>query len=524
MTQTTDPERGAISDPLLEKLLDRLAPVADPAERIDVEIPFTGESLGSVPRAAAADVARAARVARAAQPAWARTAFKERAEPFLRFHDLLLERQDEALDLIQLESGKARIHAFEEVEDVAVVARYYALHGWDHLKPRRRKGALPGLTKAWENRHPVGLVGFIAPWNYPLSLAISDAIPALLAGNAALLKPDPKTAFTALWAVNLLYEAGLPSDLLQVVAGEAETGTAVIAASDYLAFTGGTETGRTVASRAGELLIGFSLELGGKNPMLVLADADLDAAVAGAVRGSFSNTGQLCISFERLYVDASIADTFTDRFVEATERLRLGPGLDYTVDIGSLTSREQLEKVRAHVGDALSKGARLLAGGRARPDLGPYFYEPTILTDVTDEMHLCEEETFGPVVALYRVRSVDEAIERANASPFGLNASVWTGDAAEGRRVAREIRAGTVNINEAYAAAWGSVDSPMGGVKASGVGRRHGAEGIRKFTEGQTIALQRGLPLAAPGRMGDERYSRIMTRALRLLKKIPLLR
>jgi succinate-semialdehyde dehydrogenase/glutarate-semialdehyde dehydrogenase len=515
---------GSVGDALLERLLTRLAPVTEPADRIEVEIPFTGKALGSVPRASAADVAQAARVARAAQPTWAGKDFRERKIPFLRFHDLLLERQREVLDLIQLESGKARADAFEEVGDAALVARYYALHGWKHLRPRRRRGVLPGLTTAREIRHPVGLAGFIAPWNYPLSLAISDAIPALLAGNATLLKPDPKTPFTALWVVDLLYQAGLPADLLQVVAGGAATGAAVIEESDYLAFTGGTATGRTVAASAGARLIGFSLELGGKNPMLILADADLEAAVPGAVRGSFANAGQLCIAFERIYVEKSIADAFLDRFVEATRSLRLGRELDFAVDVGSLISREQLEKVKAHLEDALSKGARLLAGGRSRPDIGPCFFEPTILLDVTEEMRLCEEETFGPIVAVYPVDSVDEAIERANATPYGLNASVWTRDIREGRKVAGRIRAGTVNVNEAYSAAWASVDSPMGGVKASGVGRRHGAEGIRKFTEGQTIAAQRGLPLAPHGRLDGERFSRVMTWVLRLLRRIPLLR
>jgi succinate-semialdehyde dehydrogenase/glutarate-semialdehyde dehydrogenase len=502
---------------MLERISSRLAPVGEPAETIPVEIPFTGATLGRVPHAMPADVSAAALRARDAQPGWAATPFDDRAQAFLRFHDLLLEGRDEVLDLVQLETGKARAHAYEEVADAAVVARYYALHGGEHLKPRRRRGAIPGLTVAWEHRHPVGLVGLIAPWNYPLSLAISDATPALLAGNAVLLKPDPKTPFTALWAVDLLYRAGLPADLLQVAVGDEDTGSAVVEEADYLSFTGSTAVGRVVARRAGERLIGISLELGGKNPMVVLADADLDAAARGAVRGSFANTGQLCISCERLYVQASIEEPFLERFTAATRRLRLGPALDFSVDIGSLTSR-------AHVGDAVAKGARLLAGGRARPEIGPYFFEPTILADVTAEMELCDQETFGPVVSVYAFESADEAIDRANATPYGLNASVWTRDAATGRRVANRIRAGTVNINEAYAAAWGSVDAPMGGVKDSGVGRRHGEEGIRKFTEAQTIALQRGLPLAAPPWLDEERYSRAMTRALRVLRRTPGLR
>ncbi len=516
--------RGSVDAAILERIGSRLAPVGEPGETIAVEIPFTGDTLGGVPHAMPADVRAAALCARDAQPGWASTPFDERAQAFLRFHDLLLEQRDEVLDLVQLETGKARAHAYEEVADAAVVARYYALHGGKHLKPRRRRGAIPGLTVAWEHRHPVGLVGLIAPWNYPLSLAISDSIPALLAGNAALLKPDPKTPFTALWAVDLLYRAGLPADLLQVVVGDEDTGSAVVEEVDYLSFTGSTAVGRVVAGRAGERLIGFSLELGGKNPMVVLSDADLDAAARGAVRGAFANAGQLCISFERLYVQASIAEPFLECFTAATRSLRLGPALDFSVDIGSLTSREQLEKVEAHVRDAVAKGARLLEGGRARPEIGPYFFEPTILTDVTAEMELCDQETFGPVVSVYTFESVDDAIDRANATPYGLNASVWTRDAATGRRVASRIQAGTVNVNEAYAAAWGSVDAPMGGVKDSGVGRRHGAEGIRKFTEAQTIAVQRGLPLAAPPWLDEERYSRAMTRALRVLKRTPGLR
>lgn len=518
------PERGSVDAAMLERIASRLAPVSEPGDTIAVELPFTGETLGEVPHAMPVDVGAAALRARDAQPGWAATPFDERAQAFLRFHDLLLERRDEALDLVQLETGKARAHAYEEVADAAVVARYYALHGGEHLKPRRRRGVIPGLTVAWEYRHPVGLAGLIAPWNYPLSLAISDSIPALLAGNAVLLKPDPKTPFTALWAVDLLYRAGLPADLLQVVAGDEDTGSAVVEQADYLSFTGSTAVGRVLAARAGERLIGFSLELGGKNPMVVLADADLNAAARGAVRGCFANTGQLCISSERLYVQSSIAEAFLERFTAATGSLRLGSALDFSVDIGSLTSREQLERVEEHVRDAVAKGARLLAGGRARPEIGPYFFEPTILTDVTAEMELCDQETFGPVVSVYAFESVDEAIDRANATPYGLNASVWTRNAAAGRRVARRILAGTVNVNEAYAAAWGSVDAPMGGMKDSGVGRRHGAEGIRKFTESQTIAVQRGLPLAAPPWLDEERYSRLMTRALKILKRTPGLR
>ena len=371
----------------------------------------------------------------------------------------------------------------------------------------------------------MGVVGIIAPWNYPLSMAMTDAIPALLAGNAVVLKPDQKTPFTALWAADLLGEAGLPADLFQVVTGEGPVlGTPPLSNRPTSTFTGSTATGRKVARQAGERLIGCSLELGGKNAMLVLADADLDAAVAGAIRGCFASAGQLCISIERIFVHESLYPLFLERFVQETRALRLGAGLDYEADMGRLISAEQLEKVTEHVPDAVAKGATVLTGGRPRPDLGPCFYEPTLLTDVTDEMTLFAEETFGPVVAVYRFESIHEAVERANASPYGLNASVWTQDPELGHRIATRLQVGTVNVNEAYAAAWASVDAPMGGFKDSGLGRRHGAEGILKYTEPQTVAIQRGLPLAAPAGMPDEVFSRAMSTTLKALKRVPGLR
>jgi succinate-semialdehyde dehydrogenase/glutarate-semialdehyde dehydrogenase len=512
----------------LAQLAGRVTLAAGPRDRIAVQsplLPDTGRTLGEVPHATAEDVREAVRRARVAQEDWFHRTFAERAEVFLRFHDLVLERQDEVLDLIQLESGKARKHAFEEVADTAIVARYYAVNAERHLAPKRRKGALPGLTVAWEHRQPKGVVGIISPWNYPLSMAVTDAIPALLAGNAVVLKPDRQTPFTALWAVELLAEAGLPHDLLQVVTGHgAELGAPLIESCDFLGFTGSTATGRTVARRAGERLIGCSLELGGKNPLLVLADADVEAAVAGAVRGCFSSAGQLCISIERIYVHASTYARFLDRFVQETRALRLGVGLDYESDMGPLASAAQLAKVEEHVRDAIAQGATVHTGGRSRPDLAPFFYEPTILTGVTPEMKLFAEETFGPVAAVYRFESVHDAIERANASPYGLNASVWTADTRLGHRVATRLRTGTVNVNDAYAAAWASVDAPMGGFKDSGLGRRHGAEGILKYTEAQTVAIQRGLPLAAPAGVADPIFSQALTLMLKALKRVPGLR
>lgn len=254
--------------------------------------------------------------------------------------------------------------------------------------------------------------------------------------------------------------------------------------------------------------------------MLVLEDADIEKAAAGAVRACFSSAGQLCISIERLYVHASVADAFLERFAARTRAMRLGTSLSYGADMGSLVGERQLATVTAHVADAVERGAKLVAGGVARPDIGPYFYEPTILDGVVAPMTVCAEETFGPVVSVYRFTTEDEAVEHANSTPYGLNSSVWTKDARRGRDVAARLRTGTVNINEGYAPAYGSVQSPMGGMKDSGLGRRHGSEGILKYTEAQTVAHQRLLPMAPSLGMDDEKYAAFMSRSLRLMKSL----
>ncbi len=486
------------------------------------QAPMTGAPLTSFPLSSAEDVVAAVDAARQAQRAWAATSVRKRAAVLHAFAGLVLARQSEVLDLLQLESGKSRLSAFEEVADVAQAARHYAVRGPAYLAPRRVPGMLPVITGAVVHQRPVGVVGIISPWNYPLTLAMAEVLPALVAGNAVVLKPDPQATLTALWAAELLAEAGLPDQLLQVVAGGGDIGAVLVDHVDHIVFTGSTATGRIVAARAGERLIGATLELGGKNALYVAADADIPSAAKGAVRACFSNTGQICVSIERLYVHESIADEFTARFVANVRRLRIGPALDYSVDVGSLTNQTQLDRVVRHVDDAIARGARVLAGGVHRADLGPLFYAPTVLADVPEGADCAREETFGPVVAIYPVSDDDQAVQLMNDSEFGLNASIWTRSVARGRQLAARVEAGTVNINDGYASTWGSVAAPMGGFKASGLGRRHGREAIEALTEAQTVAVQRGarwgVSLDTLYDLGGENAAALLTGALRVLR------
>ncbi|YAL82680.1 succinic semialdehyde dehydrogenase [Dermacoccaceae bacterium W4C1] len=526
-TRATSPEPAAVDlSPaphavpagLVERLSRRAVVPARP-ETYDCLTPFTGKSLGQVPLSTVDSVDEAYRLAREAQPRWARTPVRERARFLLRLHDLVLKHRNELMDLIQLESGKARMHAFEEVLDVAGISRHYARAGEKYLAPQRHLGALPVLTKTVELRHPKGVVGVVAPWNYPLSMSITDALPALLAGNAVVLRPDLESALTALRAVELIDQAGLPEGLLQVVLGDGPSiGSAVLERADYVMYTGSTATGRIVAAQAGERLVGASLELGGKNSMYVAADADISRAAECAVRSSFGSAGQLCISTERLVVHEAVVEEFTAKFVQRVKAMKLSSDLRFGSDMGSLLSHRQFEKVTEHVEDARAKGATILAGGKPRPDLGPYFYEPTVLVGVTAAMTCRDEETFGPVVAIHTVAGDDEAVRLINDTAYGLNAAVWTRDTKRGLAVAARIRTGTVNVNEGYAPAWGSNGSPMGGMGQSGIGRRHGAEGITKYTESQTIATQRLLGFGAPAGIGQKAFTAALTTGLRVMK------
>jgi succinate-semialdehyde dehydrogenase/glutarate-semialdehyde dehydrogenase len=495
--------------------------LATSGQTVEVRTPLNGAPLAHIPQSTAADVAEAFARARKAQLAWARTSIDERAELMLRLHDIILDRQDEIIDLIVWESGKARKHAFDEPLHVALTARYYGRKAHEHLDTKRKLGVVPGLTRVEVNRIPKGVVGIISPWNYPFTMALCDGLPALLAGNAVVAKPDAQTMLSALLGAELLEQAGFPADLWQVVAGPgADIGPEMISRADYICFTGSTATGKIIARGCAERLIGCSLELGGKNPILILRDADLDKAAEGAIRASFSNAGQLCVSMERMFIADQIYDRFVERFVARTEAMTLGATLDWGNDMGSLISQAQLDTVVAHVEDAKAKGAKVLAGGNARPDLGPYFFEPTILEGVTPDMTCFGDETFGPVISLYRFHDEADAIARANAGEYGLNAAIYSQDGARARAIARLVKCGTVNINEAFGATFASVDSPMGGMRQSGMGRRQGSEGIHRYTESQSVATQRLIRFAPMYGMSDRAYAKVMTANLRLMKKL----
>jgi acyl-CoA reductase-like NAD-dependent aldehyde dehydrogenase len=519
-----DPEHDPTASYALDRayvagLTERL--VATSGETVELRSPIGGQPLAHIPPSTAAAVDAAFRRARRAQEAWARTPIDERAACLLRLHDLVLDHQQEIIDLICLESGKARKHAFDEPMHIALTARYYGRTAHDHLDTRRVRGLVPVLTRVDVNRVPKGVVGIISPWNYPFTMALCDGLPAVLAGNAVVAKPDAQTMLSGLLASRLLEDAGFPPDLWQVVAGPGpEIGPALVGRADYICFTGSTATGRLIAQGCAERLIGCSLELGGKNPILVLRDADVEKAAEGAVRAVFSNAGQLCVSMERLFVADQVYDRFLERFVARTEAMSLGSTLDWGNDMGSLISRQQLDTVTAHVDDAVSKGARVVTGGRARPDLGPFYYEPTILEGVTPDMTCFGHETFGPVVAAYRFHDEADAIARANDGDYGLTASIYSQDGPRARAIARQIRCGTVNINEGFNASFGSIEAPMGGMRSSGLGRRQGSEGVLRFTEPQSVATQRVTPVAPRFGVSDERYAKAMTFALRVLNKL----
>ncbi len=468
---------------------------------LTVQAPATGEPIGSIPNCKPAAVAQAVQTARQGQQEWARLSVEQRGAILERFRDVVLSRRSTLLDILQQETGKSRRTAASELLELPSAVSHAVKRGPDAVADEPRAGAIPLVSSATVTYEPVGVVGVISPWNFPILLALADTIPALIAGNAVVCKPDEKTPFGALFLASCFEQAALPDGVFQVVTGEGATvGPALIDHVDYVSFTGGTETGREVAANAGRNLIDCSLELGGNNPMLVLEDADVATAARGAAASCFANLGQLCLAAERIYVDESCYTPFLEAFLEETEALTLGTDHDYEADLGSLIDATQLERVERHVREARAAGATVETGGRHRPDIGPYCYEPTVLTGLDPEASVACEETFGPVVSVTPVPDTETAIAMANDSPYGLNASVWTGNRARGVQVARQIDCGTVCVNDSFLAGWGA-DAPMGGFGDSGIGRRNGPEGITRYLESRTIGVSRVGPLSVPDRL-----------------------
>ncbi|MFT4218404.1 MAG: succinic semialdehyde dehydrogenase [Micropruina sp.] len=495
--------------------LTALVVSASDAPRRTVVSPLSGRPLAQIPHSSRADVSGAVLAARSAARQWRELGPRRRAAIILGFHDRLLAGRDEVLDLIQLETGKTRADAFEEVAEVANVARYYARTAADLLAPRRRRGVLPMLASATQTRLPRGVVGIVTPWNCPFALSLGDSIAALLAGNVVVVRPDPRTSLCVLWGLRQLVAAGLPSGVLQVVVGDGDpVGEAVVRCADYVSYTGSTRTGRLVAAIAAERLIGCSLELGGKNALYVRPDAPLARAVDIARRSVFTIAGQYCVHTERLVLHRDIAEEFLRLFLAAIAGMRLGVGLEYGYDMGSLLGPDQLRRVSEHVEDARRRGATVLAGGRHRPDIGPWVYEPTVLEGISAAMEVRDAETFGPVVSVYRVESDDAAVRLINDTDYGLHATIVSGDRTAARALAPQLRTGTVSINESSASSWGAVGATMGARGDSGTGNRHGPDGLLAYTVVQSVAEQRVGTLGAQGAQGQRRFADWFSRSL----------
>ncbi|MCW2923390.1 MAG: aldehyde dehydrogenase [Thermoleophilia bacterium] len=495
---------------------------------LDVDNPATGETVATIEQVGADAVAPAAERARAAQVRWAARPWRERAAVVRRFHDLALDRSDLVLDTIQSESGKSRRDALAELITVAGTARYYLAHGRHHLSDRRARPGVPLLTRARSAWQPHGLVGLITPWNFPFLLGVADALPALLAGNAVLTKPSELTPLSTLLARDLLVEAGLDPDLFQPLVGAGpELGGPLVAAVDYVGFTGSTATGRIVARAAADRLIPCSLELGGKNPMLVMPGARIEDAVHGLVAGGFANSGQTCISVERIYVHDDVWDEFVAGARARVGALRVGWSEGFDVEMGSLVSVDHADKVRAHIADARERGAEILVGGdEPPPGLGRAFVTPTIVTGTDETMAIHSEETFGPVVRLERVASAEEAIAKANDSDLGLNGSVWAGGRRGARGLARRLAVGTANVNSTLLI-YNSYDVPMGGIRRSGIGRRHAAAGIQRYCRQQSIveSFSRGGGYEIILRLVDTpKRTAALLRVVRLWRRVPGMR
>jgi acyl-CoA reductase-like NAD-dependent aldehyde dehydrogenase len=464
--------------------------------QIEVQNPATGEVIASVPALAVDDVEGVVARARAAQPGWEALGFEGRGRILRRAQKWVLDNAERVVQTIVSENGKAYEDALiAEVGYAAGAFGHWAKHAPEYLADEKIRSSSPFVLgrKLIVRYAPVGVAGVIGPWNYPLLNSFGDCIPALAAGNSCVLKPATLTPLTSLFLAEGLRECGLPEDVFIVAPGGAEVGAELIDHVDHVMFTGSTEVGKKVMERAARTLTPVSLELGGNDPMLVLADADLERAANAAVHYSMQNGGQSCTSVERVYVEESVYDKFIAKVEQKVRGVRQGaPDGPGAVDIGAVTSPAQVDVIDGHVRDALDKGARALVGGHRGNGPGD-FYEPTLLVDVDHSMDVMTEETFGPTLPVMRVRDAAEGVRLANDTIYGLQASVWTKDVAEGERLARMIEAGVVTVNDAQVN-YVALELPMGGWKASGLGARHGAEGIRKYTKRQALLITRFAP------------------------------
>ncbi|MEA2366787.1 MAG: hypothetical protein QOI32_2299 [Thermoleophilaceae bacterium] len=489
---------------------------------IEVENPATGKMIATVPVVAPEDVAALVARARLAQPGWEALGFDGRAAVMKRCQKWVSDNADRVIDTIVSETGKAYEDALlAEVSYAEGAFAFWAKNAEGYLAEERVKTASPFAKgrKLIVRYAPLGVAGVIGPWNYPLTNSFGDCIPALMAGNAVLLKPSEVTPLTSMLMGEMLRECGLPDDVYQVVPGYGETAEALIDEVDFVMFTGSTATGKKVMARAAQTLTPVALELGGKDPMIVCSDADIERAANAAVHYSMQNAGQTCISTERVYVEEPIYDDFVRLVTDRVRELRQGaPGGPGSTDLGAVISPPQADIVERHVKEAVEQGARVLVGGGRSDQNGGTFFEPTVLVDVDHTMACMTEETFGPTVPIMKVRDADEAVRLANDSPYGLQASVWTKDASKGERLARRIEAGAVTVNDAQVN-YVALELPMGGWKESGLGTRHGADGIRKYTKKQSVLVTTFAPMKRDLHMMP--YTRRRTRFVaRLLKLV----
>src|SRR5689334_13332135 len=464
-------------------------PAAQTREIVSID-PSTREEIGRAPLLDASEVNAAVSRARAAQPAWARLSYRERARFILRAREIVLEQLEEIAKLISRETGKPVTEAISmEVVPTLDLMHHFAHHAQGLLK--RRKISLGQYNFMARSSYivykPLGVVGIISPWNFPWATPLDEVVMALMAGNAVVVKPSELTPLTALKIADVFKQAQLPAGLLEIVTGDGSTGAALVEAGvDKIMFTGSVKTGKRVAGAAAKHLTPVVLELGGKDPMIVCADADLENAARAAIWGAFCNSGQACASIERCYVHESVAEKFIDLVVQETRRLRQDKASSDAIDVGAMTNEQQLEIVEDHVSDAVERGARVRAGGHRLDNGGGWFHQPTVMTNVDHSMKLMRDETFGPVLPIMTFKTDEEAVRLANDSIYGLTASVFTGDIARGKRLAEQVDAGTVMINEVvYTHA--VAQTPWGGVKQSGYGRTHGRLGLLELVSAQHI-------------------------------------